>query len=566
VWIQALVAVAVAVGGYLINKYLHDHRDLAATKVPVVPRVDQGAPIPLIYGRCRVRAPILVWYGGQRSARVRGDTVAYWMDMLYLLGAPFNGGKADLVGLFINDIPSWIYPASEWSTSVGGYTYAEMDYSDFPTGVPTGRMITVGASSPNPNVPSLPRCPGSPSPEKSNYFVKNTPGADLAITVGQVETSHGFLEFFNGAQTQVISTLDPHWVQTDTEGVLEIAPFDDMYAITEGTDINQYDPPRYDAEGHIYYTFRQANYGAAHTAEDIPSYRGFAMCCLYHWCHGATPSLALYSFDVRSLSTGTPSDLGQSLAEDADPAAVIYDLLTSPWGKLGISVDKIDRPSFVAASVTLFNEHHGYSHAFEDVVDASEMIAEVLKQIDGSIYEEPTTGLLVLKLVRNDYNVTLLSDANPDNAMLTGYAVQGWNETVNQVRLTFTDRQGNFQDALVIAQNSANAFSQARVRSADVRYPGCSDRSLAQRLASRDLAVLSTPFVRATLTTDRTFYLMRPLDVMTMSFPELGVVKMPMRVSRVDLGSLHNDKIVLEVIRDAFGVTEGAYPTTFLPT
>jgi len=565
----AIITLGLTVLTYVYHRYF-ESRPYTEAIGGRSPRIDEGAPMPLLYGRCRVRAPILVWHGGQRSAQITDVMIAYWLDMLYALGVPFYGGTAALYRIFADDTVLKSYSVTEWLTLkvTGAHYVTDQHGSQSPLDWTT-TLVTDPPTVPNPDVPTLPVW-GLPSPHRHNY-VSTTPGEVLGTTAqtinGKLNTQYGFVEFFDGSVDQQISAMDDspgHVVLTDTQGALEVTPMDAMFQLDHESD--HVDPPRQNDFGVTYRTFQESYRAAVKSPSEIPSYRGLVMCCLYHWCHGSSPTMARYSFDVMTLSTGSASDLGQTLPWDADPAAVIYDLLTSPWGKLGLPVAKIDRPSFVAASITLVAEGHGYSNAFEDIADASDLIGDILKQIDGVLYEEPTTGLLTLKLIRNDYDVTTLMDANPNNTTLTSYSVQGWNETINQVRLTFTNRENNFEDLLVIGQNSANAFSQGRLRSADIRYPGCSTLALAQRLCSRELNVVSKPVVKATLTTDRSFYQKRPGDVITQSFPELGIVKMPMRIARVDLGQLHNNEIVLDVLRDAFGVMEGAYPVTFLPT
>jgi len=255
--------------------------------------------------------------------------------------------------------------------------------------------------------------------------------------------------------------------------------------------------------------------------------------------------------------------MGRSLSDDADPAAVIYDLLTGGLGKLSLPPGKIDRASFEAASVVLFGEGHGYSRAIETADEGGALIADVLKQIDGGLFEDPATGLLTLRLVRNDFILPELLDINPNNMRTPepGWlSIQGWAETLNQVRVTFSDGNNNYVDAIPPAQNGANAMLHGKLRSLDVRYPGCRQANTARRLAARELAVVSRPTVKATVVVDRTFYQTRPLDVVTLTRPDLKINRMVMRVASVNLGQLHANAITLNLIRDVFDVSAGAFP------
>jgi len=117
------------------------------------------------------------------------------------------------------------------------------------------------------------------------------------------------------------------------------------------------------------------------------------------------------------------------MRSECDPAAVLYDILTSSWGKLGIGTTRIDIASFQSASQTLFDEFNGYSRCIDQGTDASQIIQELLQQMDAVLYEEPSSGKLTLKLIRFDYNSALLDDVNPGNATPEGsgwYSVQSW--------------------------------------------------------------------------------------------------------------------------------------------
>jgi hypothetical protein len=295
----------------------------------------------------------------------------------------------------------------------------------------------------------------------------------------------------------------------------------------------------------------------------VPGYRS-QMVAFVHLGIGLSQFIPSISYEVTSLGTGTAADLGQSLPLDACPAAVILDLLTSPWGKLALPIAKIDLPSFQAASLTLFNEGHGYSRSIEQTDDAWTIITDVLRQIDAVLYPEPTTGRFVLKLIRNDYDITKALDVNPSNMQppKSGwYVVSSYSETLNQVRVTWTDRTANYANNIAIGQDPANVVGQGqKLRALDLHFVGCTNRTLATQLASRELTVVSQPLAKATVVVNRTFYAKRLGDVVTLTWPELGISKMVMRIARIDFGQLHGGSITMDLLRDVFDQTLGAYP------
>lgn len=492
----------IAVGVLMFSDYVYhrwtENDDAAAARGKPgemsVPRTMEGAPLPLIYGTFRVQSPVLAWVGNWFTEPLSGR-FKYFLDYLWMVGVPFNGGTASLVAIYAGNIN---VPLLLRDTSVDPAAWNH--------------------------------------PGRTRYLAHNA--TEVFGGDGKGGGIQGEVAFFDGRSTQRLSDGINHGDFT--------IDYTEVQAYLTG------DRPAPGDPNTVYSSL---------DASLIPGYRNQALCFLYSWGGSESPTILAYSFVVRALSTGSASDLGNSLADDADPAAVIYDLLTSPWGKLALPTSKIDLVSFAAASTTLVSENHGYSMAVETTTDATQIIGDILRQIDGVMYEEPTTGKMELHLVRNDYNLADLTDINPDNAILTEYSVQAWSETFNQVRVMFTDRANAYAEGVATGQNGANVMNQGgKLRSTDIRFAGCCERALAQRLASRELAATTRPLAKATVVVDRSFYLARPGQVFTLTWPELGISGMVMRVARVDLGQLHKGEITLNLMRDVFDAAQGAFP------
>jgi len=486
-----LFVAAVMIGTFVYHRWIEDHPASPRPTDVQLPRVDEGTPITMVYGRCRVRTPVMVWSGNylvpgdEYDTSPSGTATAdhYSLDTLFILGVPFYGGKAALTGAWAGDTPITMHIDASAGTT--------QRYDGGPGGTPTDFSV-------------------------NGVFYQGTTIQDVTNGTPSIFPDTG--TFIDGVNYRV--------------------------GLATGT------------------TALVAMLFAGEDSTRIPGYRS-QLVLFSHVAIGGSPALPAFSFEVQALSTGSAADLGRSLPTDGDPAAVLLDLLTSPWAKLALPVSKIDLPSFNAASITLFAEGHGYSRAIDQGADASEIIGDVLKQTDGLIYEEPTTGKLVYKLVRKDYVIPELDDINPDNASPAGsgwYSVQGWSETINQVRVKFTDRQNFYADGLAIGQNQANIIGQGgKLRSLELTYVGCCDRILAAKLASRELGAVSRPIAKASVIVNRSFYAKRPGDVVTLTWPEIGVDHMIMRVVRVDFGQLHDGRIKIDIIRDVFDVQLGAF-------
>jgi len=498
---QLIVQGTILAGLWAYHRWVDPQPGPKAATGVAKPAVEVGAVLPLLYGTCRVRIPVLAWSGNFTATPLEDITpedavgFAYSVDMFFIIGIPFTGGLVDSLVIYAGDFA--LYPNEPWEPPL--------------------------------DAEGLPMEPVLHRWENPYAYHATITGS----TIGGLKNVYGGYGLGGGLGTQV-----------------ELWRGDAEQVIADGAD----------------YSFTEiVMRDAGVDVALIPGHRRQACILLYHWNLGETSRMESYSFSGRSVtSEGMPAWFGQSMPYDADPAAVIYDLLTSAWGKIGLSPDRVDRPSFEAASLVLYNESHGYSAAIEQVDDASSVIGDILKQIDGLIYEEPVTGKLVLRLIRDDYDIAALLDINPDNMDPPGsnwYTVQGWDESYNQVRIKYTHREYNYADGVAVGQNMANVIGQGgRLRSIDISHPGINIPELAGRVASRELSVLSRPSVQATVTVNREFYACRPGDAVTLTWPEAQIDHMVMRVVHVDRGELHAGKISLALIRDVFDVEIGAFP------
>ncbi len=301
----------------------------------------------------------------------------------------------------------------------------------------------------------------------------------------------------------------------------------------------------------------------------LPAYRGLAHAVFEKANVGEQPSVRALSFEVEHIPTAL--GLGAVNSEgDVNPAEVLWDILTSDWGRLDIDPSLIDIASFTAAGNTLATEENGISIQVANPNDARDVIQEVLTQIDGLLYEEPGTRRIFLRLIRDDYSIPSLPVFNESNVIeVVKYSVSTWAETTNQVRIVFDSRAEDYNDKTAFAQDMANINAQEEVRSAEFNYPGVKTATLANQLVARELNLLSIPLTTMRLNTNRDGANLRPGDVLVFNWPDFGVDGLVMRVQRFDLGQLENGRIAVDLIQDRFAVSHTVYsdpPTTqFVP-
>jgi hypothetical protein len=468
--------IELAAAGWLVGNYIY-HRWFADKPEPPppdkyvkIPQMEEGANVPLIYGRCRVRKPILAWNSTPLVTN-SSPPYDYWMNMHYIVGIPFTPGNNRFWRLWVGDVNL------------------------------------------NPNVPisTIGAIPGT------DYIINSSSRADVEKALGYVG---GLARFQDGSPTQ---SQDPQL-------------FGDMVA---------------------------AGIGAA----AIPAYRYFMGAYLFAsgngWSIGQQANVPGYSFEVSSY----PNDSDAfNVGDEANPAKVLYDILTGDVGKLKIPTSMVDLDSFSDAKQRLQEEGNGYSRAIEESQEASEIILEILQQIDAVLYEDPYDGKIHIKLVRDDYDIPELPTVFPDNCdELVNVANGGWENVVNKVRIIFTNRADDYKDGSAVAHNQAVAAGQdGQVREHVIRMRGVCTQELANEIASRELSARSRPIAKCRAIVDRTFYQTVPGDVVTVTWPDYAWSQRVFRVAAVSRGELANGKIALELIEDIFyswrGVLVPGYP------
>lgn len=298
-----------------------------------------------------------------------------------------------------------------------------------------------------------------------------------------------------------------------------------------------------------------------------PAYRGNFYLLLERVLLGTSTSIRPWAAEVRRIPNGLslgPSERAVNDGNDANPMNVIYEILTNTeWG-LGFPSADVDTVSFAAAATVLASEGNGVSLVLDSPREITDLLNEILRQIDGVVFLNRQTGKWDVKLARNDYDIDTVPQASPSNIVgIEDYTRGSWAETQNVVLVQFTSRVREYQLTYAPAQDMANIRIQGgQVVKAELRFPGVKDSALASQIAWRELRVRSYPLAKAKLVVDRSFADVNPGDVIAWTDPDLGFTKLPMRVLRADFGELAAGRITLDVMQDVF---QAAIPAFVAP-
>lgn len=267
---------------------------------------------------------------------------------------------------------------------------------------------------------------------------------------------------------------------------------------------------------------------------------------------------------VPVVAGGDPSALQAAMAFalgrefDSNPAHIIYECLTNTdWG-MGAPATAIDVPAFESAAVTLHGEGFGLSMIWTQQSTIESFISEVLDHIEAVLFVNPMNGLLTLKLIRDDYSIPALPVFTPDNAIVSKFGRKLWGETINEIVVTFTNPKNEAEET-VIAQDLANIEAQGGIVSDGRNYYGVRVRSLATKLAHRDLRAASTPLASCDIEVNRAAWNLLPGQCVVLHSPDDGIDSMVMRVGPVDYGKPGDATVRASLVEDIFSLPLADY-------
>lgn len=474
-----LATLAIILGRYIYHRLTEE--DPPRPDRIRIARIEEGDVTPLVYGRVRVKSPIIGFALNSTAIPAPPDPPLFLVDVMYVVGVPFFNGTTRLEGIFFSD-----------------------------------HLATTVPSLPNPwnFAPNINAAVGVARDPASAYG----PGG---VILGYTEL---FFEFGDGRSTQ-------NFVPSGARAAMNAAGIID---------------------------------------DAIPSFRGYATLFVNMGTrHASLPSL---SFEISTypdpllLTSLTSFKIGV----ECNPIHVLIDIIArfadthGQLGKLGGSSVLIDSSSFLSAARTLQAEQHGYSRVIDSGRSADDVIQEILRQIDGALYEDARTGTFKIKLIRPDYDPRTIPHVDVDNCEgLLDFAAAGWTNIVNKIRVVFTDRSRNYLDGSAVAHNQANAVGQdSEVNELVLHYPGVCTQALADEIAARELAARSRPMAKFKAVVNRDFYRVNQGDAVSMSWPDANIGNMVFRVGNISQSTADRNVLVLDLVQDFFYVHRAIVDTS----
>lgn len=284
---------------------------------------------------------------------------------------------------------------------------------------------------------------------------------------------------------------------------------------------------------------------------------------MYWGTSGTLPSidLVLYRFPNGLGLSGGREKIYDGTGLDANPACMIWDLLTAPkdYGGAAIDPSLIDRGSLVAMGDALHLEGFGLSGLLSPG-PAREQIDEILRHVDGIRVDDPATGRISFRLLRPDYNIVDLPIVSPANARELVLAWPGRLAVRNMIEVIFTDRRADFAERSTGEIDRVNlSYRGGQAAPRFENFPLISTRDNAQKAAARLRAATTLSLALASFKADRSLAGLRQGDPFVIAWPEEGVENLVMRVTGIRYGTLASRSVSIDAVQDVFGVATAAF-------
>lgn len=261
------------------------------------------------------------------------------------------------------------------------------------------------------------------------------------------------------------------------------------------------------------------------------------------------------------------SKLEPMIGQDANPAEVIYEILVNDYWGCDYNTDDnvIDEESLVKLGLACQKEGLGISCLINSVAKAGDYINNILVHISGVKFDDPKTGKLTFKLIRNDYDVEKIPRFDTTNCETLEFSRLDWSETTSAIALTFTDAENKYDNGTLTVSDLANKLITGRYQESTVDGTYFTTRDNARNMAKTQLLSAGYPLSSVNFRCNRSAYDLTIGDPILITWEPFGIQRQVYRVTDIDYGSLTSGMITVTAIEDVFGFEYTDYKYADIP-
>lgn len=253
------------------------------------------------------------------------------------------------------------------------------------------------------------------------------------------------------------------------------------------------------------------------------------------------------------------------LEKDLNPAEALYEILTNKvWG-CSYEGDRIDIDSLLELGTTCESEQLGISMLMNTTQQAREYISKIMQHINGVFFDNPLTGKLVFRLMRNDFDINKIKHFNVANCVSCEFSRLDWSEAASSVSVKFTDARDKYNTSEMMVNDLANKLIVGSDVQKQVDGSYFTTSISARWMAQAQLQSAGYPLSMVNLECNRIGFDTLIGDPILVSWEPYGISRQVFRVIDVDYATLTNGKISISAVEDVFSFDKTQYEFSDAP-
>ncbi|MCP8465182.1 phage tail protein [Pseudomonas sp. ZM23] len=239
-----------------------------------------------------------------------------------------------------------------------------------------------------------------------------------------------------------------------------------------------------------------------------------------------------------------------------NPAHILYLMYTGKRFR-GLARSRMDDAAWRAAADTLYSEGLGLCLEWKRSDSFRSFRDTVLAHISAEVYVDRRSGLITIRLLRNDYDAATLPLFDEDSGLIQitqeETSSNGSDTVPSQLLVKYEDAiTGEMRT--VRAVNSAVAARDGGQSVEEVEYVGAPTAEIAARLCQRDLTIKSSGLRRFKVILDRRARDLSPGQAFRVRSLKRGLEAVVVRVGRFEDGTLTDGRITVTALEDRFAL------------
>ena len=260
-----------------------------------------------------------------------------------------------------------------------------------------------------------------------------------------------------------------------------------------------------------------------------------------------------------SLAKANGKDYAK-VGDDANPAEIIKEIVSNTnWG-LAEKAECLDLVALDTLAEKIKEEELGLSVQLTSKETAESIVENICNHINAIRYADPTTALMVHRLIRNEDSDEEMLLVNESNCSKITFVRQDWTNTVSEISVSYTDRKAIYETGTLSADDPANIEILNGVKTTkSYDYPYFTTAANALWAAKRVGNEQGYPLATVSLECNRNLSTLRLGDCFLLKFPAYGISDMVFRTTNVDLSNFEEGTVKIDGIEDVFSLAKNNF-------